>query len=121
VERSKIARVIFGGGGANHLQNSYMSWRAIGSTRLGGGTKNGAYTVSSGYHMKREEMEKERGSCSNSGPCKEQWRRIWMVRGAQALQMILWKACQNVMPTNDNLEWRHIIPDSLCPLCGLHE
>jgi ribonuclease HI len=86
-----------------------------------GGTKNGMYTVRSGYHMKKEEMEKEMGSCSDSGSHKGLRRRIWKVRGSQALQMFLWRACQNALPTKANLKWRHIVSDSLCPLCGLYE
>lgn len=85
------------------------------------GTKNGAYTVSSRYHMKREEMEKEKGSCSNSWSSKGLWRRIWKVRGSQALQIFLWKACQNALPTRENLKWRHIVSESHWPLCGLYD
>jgi hypothetical protein len=31
----------------------------------------------------------------------------------------MWRACQNILPTKDNLVKRKIIQDPLCPICGL--
>jgi hypothetical protein len=31
----------------------------------------------------------------------------------------MWKACQNILPTKDNLVKRKIIQDPLCLICGL--
>ena len=71
--------------------------------------------------MKRAEMEKDMGSSSNSGSSSRLWKMIWMVRVPKALQMFLWKACHNALPTKENLKWRQISVDSHCPLCGLYE
>jgi hypothetical protein len=39
-------------------------------------------------------------------------------QGPKVVQTFLWKACQNILPTKENLYRRHITQDSLCPICG---
>ena len=36
-------------------------------------------------------------------------------------KVFLWKACNNILPTKLNLFRKGIVPDALCPICGLHE
>ena len=31
----------------------------------------------------------------------------------------MWRACHNLLPTRDNLCWKKIISDPICPICGL--
>jgi hypothetical protein len=33
----------------------------------------------------------------------------------------MWRACQNILPTKDNLVKRKIIQDPFCPICGLEQ
>lgn len=67
-------------------------------------------------------MEREKGSCSYlQTHSSKTWRTIWNVQGTKALQMFLWKACQNILPTKVNLHWRNCAPDPLCPICEIHE
>jgi hypothetical protein len=49
------------------------------------------------------------------------WKPIWNAWGTKALQLFLWKACHNILPTRENLYWRYINSDPLYPMCGLHE
>ncbi|XP_059436346.1 uncharacterized protein LOC132169309 [Corylus avellana] len=84
-----------------------------------GGTKNGEYTVRSAYHMAKAVLERENCSSSIAQSKNELWRKIWNLKGSKALQMFLWKAFQNILPTRENLYRRKISLDSLCPACGL--
>ena len=47
------------------------------------------------------------------------WRRLWSLPVPVVEKNFLWRACQNILPTRDNLHKRRIILDSLCPVCGL--
>lgn len=35
--------------------------------------------------------------------------------------MFLWRACNNLVPTKDNIFRKQIVQDSLCPIFGLDE
>jgi hypothetical protein len=37
---------------------------------------------------------------------------------SRVVQHFLWKACNNILPTKENLYKRRIIEDSLCPICN---
>jgi hypothetical protein len=47
------------------------------------------------------------------------WRRLWALPVPNMEKNFLWRACQNILPTRDNLHKRRIILDHLCPVCGL--
>jgi ribonuclease HI len=83
------------------------------------GTKQGNFTVSSAYHMGKENGLKEEGSCSNVHQIAEIWKGVWRIKCARAVKMFLWQACNNILPTKEKLFKRHIIDDPLCPICGL--
>jgi tRNA(Ile2) C34 agmatinyltransferase TiaS len=33
--------------------------------------------------------------------------------------MFIWRACQEILPTCENLHRRHIMSDPMCPMCGV--
>jgi hypothetical protein len=38
---------------------------------------------------------------------------------SNAVKMFLWKACNNILPTKENLLQRRVVSDNLCPICTL--
>lgn len=37
-----------------------------------------------------------------------------------AMQVLMWRACKNVLPTKVNLIKRKVVNDILCPICGTY-
>jgi hypothetical protein len=82
-------------------------------------TKNGEYSVKSGYHLAKERFEADQGSCSNRDRNKSLWRDIWNIRVPNATKIFLWKACADILPTKQRLFQKHVTDDPLCPICNL--
>jgi hypothetical protein len=81
------------------------------------GTKNGCFSVRSAYHLAKSYGEAEVGSCSNGDKEKVFWNMIWRIPVSRVVQHFLWKACNNILPTKENLYKKRITEDSLCPVC----
>jgi hypothetical protein len=56
------------------------------------GTKNGVYSVRSGYHLGRVAEERMRGSSSNGAAVTEFWQKVWRVRGPPVVKLFICKA-----------------------------
>jgi hypothetical protein len=87
--------------------------------RIWRGTQSGQYTVRSAYHMAKERVEADFGSCSNVEQKKVTWKKLWACRVPNVVKNFLWKACNNILATNDNMFKKHITNDPLCPVCNL--
>jgi hypothetical protein len=82
-------------------------------------TLNGVFSVRSAYHLAKE---KEDGWYPKSSLRKEIsviWSGIWRLQISNVGKNFMWRACQSILPTKDNLVKRKIIQDPLCPICGL--
>jgi hypothetical protein len=44
-------------------------------------------------------------------------KKIWAVKASNALKNFLWRACQNVLPTKQNLLRKGVVDNDLCPCC----
>ena len=96
-----------------------LSRRHVPDTIMWLPNKNGAYSVKSGYHMARTISREVRGREESSGvQHKNQiWLRLWNVHSPNKIKIFSWRACQNILPTRENLMRRKIIKDSLCEFC----
>jgi hypothetical protein len=83
------------------------------------GTKNGIFSVRSAYHMQMEMVSRNEGACSESEKQNRIWKRIWSLSVPNSEKNFLWRACNNILPTKENLCRRKIIMDSLCMFCGM--
>jgi hypothetical protein len=79
---------------------------------------DGEYTVCSGYDFAKEGAIRNEGSTFNSSNMSQLWRTVWNFKGPRALKMFLWRACNNILPTKENLYRGKIIDDSKCAICG---
>lgn len=82
------------------------------------GNKNGDFTVRSAYHMAKESSIVDQGSSSNSTHKAQLWKTTWQISRPRAVKMFLWKACSNILPTNENIFKRRITDDPRCPICN---
>jgi hypothetical protein len=83
------------------------------------GSKSGMFTVKSAYHIGRVLKEDARGQCSNAARMPDIWRDLWNLKIPGKVKLFAWRACQNLLPTRDNLYKRKVIQDPICPCCGL--
>jgi hypothetical protein len=77
------------------------------------------FTVKSAYHIGRVLKEDARGQCSNAARMPDIWRDLWNLKIPSKVKLFAWRACQNLLPTRDNLYKRKVIQDPVCPCCGL--
>jgi hypothetical protein len=82
-----------------------------------GATKNRQFSVKSAYHVATEMGRCHVGSSSNEGSHYGLWRPIWRIGGPRIVKLFMRQACNNILPTNENLLKRKILTDALCPIC----
>lgn len=83
--------------------------------------KSGRYTVKSGYllHRKNTMVFQDQLPTTSYQVSPELWKHIWNASIQPKIKFFLWSACQNALPTMENLYRRKIVPAPICPLCGL--
>ena len=82
-------------------------------------TKNGRYSVKSGYHVVKllKMAESSSGEASVHRASTSLWSRVWKVRVPNKVKLFSWRACQNILPTWDNLVRRRVMEDASCYFC----
>ena len=81
------------------------------------GNKSGLFTVRSAYHLAKDLENREVGSCSRRDMLTILWNKIWRIKVPRVVTLFLWQACNNVLPTKENLFKRKITNNPLCPVC----
>lgn len=73
-------------------------------------TSTGIYSVKSGYKvaMGYPRLQSEQSFV---------WWCLWDLPIPPRVRLFLWRACQDILPTRLSLFRRHIIDESLCPMC----
>lgn len=80
-------------------------------------TRDGNYSVKSGYQLLRELEISGLASSSDFGENKKFWYDLWKMKVPNKLKTFAWRACTNFLPTLDNLVKRKIISSPICPRC----
>jgi len=83
------------------------------------GTSSGLFSVKSAYYLASELSRKKLGECSSFSGSHVFWKKIWAINVPNASKKILWRACQNLLPTKQNLLRKGVGVDDLCPCCML--
>lgn len=83
------------------------------------GTRNGILSVSSAYHFLKERDGIQQPECSLRPGDNALWRGIWNLHVSNTSKNFMWRACQNLLPTKDNLIRRKVVNDLLYPICSL--
>jgi len=82
------------------------------------GTKNGKFSVRSAYHLEVERRSRSMGSGSLPASANPFWKVIWKLKVPRAVQVFLWRGCNNILPTKEKLFHRKVVSDPFCPICG---
>ena len=80
-------------------------------------TRDGNYSIKSGYQLLRELEINELASLSDSGENKKFCSGLWKMKVPNKLKTFAWRACTNSLPTLDNLVKRKIVSSPICPMC----
>ncbi|XP_062028650.1 uncharacterized protein LOC133744575 [Rosa rugosa] len=82
-------------------------------------TKNGVYSVNSGYWVARDLQIRQSGSGAGSSynGSKGIWEKIWRINAPQKIRVFMWRAIHGFLPCATNLQQRRILDDPSCWFC----
>ncbi|KAF5481094.1 hypothetical protein F2P56_001779 [Juglans regia] len=79
---------------------------------------NDCFTVKSPYHLQGDLQHKEKSQSSFiNNKRDQQWTKLWKMNLPPAVKNFLWRACQNILPTKNNLYKRKVLDIPICPMC----
>ena len=78
---------------------------------------DGEYTVKFGYQFLLAEIHRQQPGPSSSDSLKPLWQAIWQLKVLGKVKILVWRACQNSLPTKMKLVKRQVITDDRCDLC----
>jgi hypothetical protein len=85
------------------------------------GTTDGVFSVRSAYHMGIENNFRGRGSTSSVSLENRIWKVIWNLEVANSVEMFMWRACNDLLPTKCNFLRRKMVEESMCLCCCREE
>jgi hypothetical protein len=85
------------------------------------GTSNGMFSVRSAYHLRLELLRKQEGECSTRLNNADFWKKLWAIKAPNSSKIFLWRACQNLLPTKQNLLKKGMVEDDICLCCKIQE
>ncbi|CAL1356961.1 unnamed protein product [Linum trigynum] len=83
-------------------------------------TKNGKYTVKSGYFFEQKREEEEAGN-DISNRVEFCWKKLWKVRMPGKLKTFIWKAAHDILPVGAKISRKVRNLGDECLNCGLKE
>ncbi|KAK6144804.1 hypothetical protein DH2020_021624 [Rehmannia glutinosa] len=84
-------------------------------------SKDGNYSVKTGYKIARARYDDINNAASASGGCKKLWRWIWNLPIPPKVQVFLWKCAQGILPTSQALISKGVKMEPYCKRCGEYE
>ena len=76
--------------------------------------------MKSAYHIAHSMIDStEEGESSSGDPYRQLWRNLWHLNLPAKIKIFAWRACENGLPTYDNISKRGISCNTACPNCGL--
>ena len=78
--------------------------------------KRGRYTVWSEYFVAKQLRKDElsNGESSEQGIMGSLWSRLWKATILNKIKIFSWRACLNILPTQDNLIRRRVLASARC-------
>ncbi|KAM5569502.1 hypothetical protein ABKV19_016829 [Rosa sericea] len=81
--------------------------------------RRGDFTVKSAYWIARPQaLNNVLVTTSNGDPFKEIWRRLWKAQVPGKVQICVWRACCNLLPTRERLTTKGYEGEIRCLLCN---
>jgi hypothetical protein len=84
-------------------------------------TKDGNYTVKSGYNLLKHWLDSEMPSSANTNHQSNHWKKLWGLNTIPRHKAFLWRVIQHAIPVKAALAKRGIPCNTLCPRCLLKE
>lgn len=79
---------------SRYYQSDKMIWLA---------TSTGVFTVQSTYYLENKRKNMMAGEGSNQARSNGVWKNLWNLQVPNSTKVFLWRACNNIIPTKDNL------------------
>jgi hypothetical protein len=98
--------------------NIIISPRAMQDRLVWAGTSTGQFTVQSAYHLEVDRQASSHGSSSARDSNTILWSLLWKLQIPRNVLLFLWRACNEILHTKENLCQRRIVEDPLCPMYG---
>ncbi|KAL6546504.1 hypothetical protein OROMI_022225 [Orobanche minor] len=80
-------------------------------------SKNGLYSVKSGYELALNTKENHEASSSSREKEKELWRWIWSIDLPEKIRIFLWKCAKRILPVKANIATRGVMVERCCERC----
>lgn len=95
-----------------------LSFRKPHDSLIWNGNKKGLFSVKSAYYLLQQNgRDPNAGESSSSSANKHLWKSVWSLHLPRKIQLLIWRACSNALPTKKNLFKRGIISSSTCVIC----
>jgi hypothetical protein len=76
-----------------------LSFRNPADSLVWGATKQGVYTVRSGYHLLFNDRNQDESGPSDTTKMSQLWKAIWSLQIPSKTRHFLWRACHSSLPT----------------------
>lgn len=75
----------------------------------------------SGYHVARgiSKQESNKGESPRASKGGAVWQQLWKLHILNKIKVFGWRACQNALPTLENLARCKIVEDGCCEICKM--
>ncbi|KAK0577517.1 hypothetical protein LWI29_034297 [Acer saccharum] len=83
--------------------------------------QTGSFTAKSGYKVGCSRLTDVESSHSSSfsSTSSSWWNSLWQLKVPTKIKFFVWRACNNMLPTNEALALRRVPVNKVCPLCHL--
>lgn len=61
------------------------------------------------------------GCSSLASQSNPYWQHLWKIKVPRSVTLFLWRACNEVLPTKNNLFKIKVVPTPVCPMCGVDD
>jgi hypothetical protein len=83
------------------------------------GTKDGNYSVKSGYHAIMEWDDYETTTATSShNDVETRWKKLWRLAVLPKQTQLIWRTLNNALPVKENLLYRGVRCAPFCSYCG---
>lgn len=79
-------------------------------------TASGEFSVRSAYYLEMEQSAEKGGEGSKKSGFSSLWKTIWDLKVPNNTKVFIWRACNNILPTKENLQCRGVLNDMTCDL-----
>jgi len=137
LEDSRVATLIDEGNGAwkNDLERQVflpheadliygiaLSTNLLADKQVWALTPNGLFSIRSAYKLAMETRSVTPvGAVSDGRHLRKLWKYLWSYNIPHEICHFAWRACRDVLPTEENLVRRKVLLDSYCDECNMEE